>query len=209
MDLARSQVRWDAAATALLALGLGELVASRRQRSVVDPVGRVVVDKVPLRVVEETVRFLATWDKALVRAGIVASVVAAAERAAATYRPRPDGSVGRSAVVAAAGLGAYFAERLRLAAQIEELEPPGRRPTAASSGWTCASTKGRGSPRSWPAPSDRPPGAGGGIGCSSPQGGMSSRRGASPVTGPCRTRPPRRRFPDGTTGHHTVSVRAR
>ncbi len=122
MDGTGWQVRWDAAAAALLAVGLGELVASRRRRSIVDPIGRVVVDTVPLPVVEETVRFLATWDKPLVRAGIIASAVAATERAASTVRPRQAASTGWSALAAAAGLGAYLAGRRRLAAQVEELD---------------------------------------------------------------------------------------
>jgi DMSO/TMAO reductase YedYZ molybdopterin-dependent catalytic subunit len=118
-------VRWDAAATALLAVGLGELAASRRQRSIVDPVGRLVVDTAPLPVVEETVRFLATWDKPLVRAGVVTTVVATAERAVAALRPGPSRSAGWSAAAGAAGLAAYLAGRRSLAAHIEVLDAAG------------------------------------------------------------------------------------
>jgi DMSO/TMAO reductase YedYZ molybdopterin-dependent catalytic subunit len=118
VDTRGSQVRWDAAATALLAVGLGELAASRRQRSIVDPVGRLVVDHVPLPVVEATVKLIATWDKPMLRAGIVASVAATAERTAATLRPGTAGAPGWSALAAAAGLGAYVAGRRTLAADL-------------------------------------------------------------------------------------------
>ena len=119
MDLAGPQVRWDTAATAMLAIGLGELVASRRQRSIVDAVGGVVVDAAPIPVVEATVRLIGESDKPLIRAGIVASAVATAERAAATLRLGRVGSTGWSVLAAAAGLGAYLAGRRRLAAHIE------------------------------------------------------------------------------------------
>lgn len=119
MDATGSQVRWDAAATAVLAIGLGELLASRRQRSLVDPVGRVVVDTVPLPVVEATIRFLGTSDKPLLRAVIVTSAAAAVEPVAATVRREPAGSVGWSVVAATAGLGAYLAGRRRLTADLE------------------------------------------------------------------------------------------
>lgn len=118
MDTARTQVRWDAAAAAMLGIGLGELAASRRGRSIVDPVGRVVVDHVPLPVVEATVKLIATWDKPLLRAGIVASAVAAAERTAATVRPGSSASPGWSALAAAGGLGAYLAGRRQLTADL-------------------------------------------------------------------------------------------
>jgi DMSO/TMAO reductase YedYZ molybdopterin-dependent catalytic subunit len=122
VDATGSPVRWDAAATAVLAIGLGELVASRRQRSIVDPVGRVVVDRVPLPVVEATVRFVATWDKPLLRAGIVAGAAAAAERGAASLRLGQARSAGWSVLAATVGLGAYLAGRRELAAALDRLD---------------------------------------------------------------------------------------
>ncbi|MDX1658043.1 MAG: molybdopterin-dependent oxidoreductase [Nitriliruptorales bacterium] len=122
MDSAGSQVRWDAAGMAMLAIGVGELLASRRQRSIVDAVGRPVVDTVPIPVVEATVRLLGTSDKPALRAGIVASVVAMAERSVAALRPGSARSPGWSALAAAVGLGAYVAGRRRLAAHIERLD---------------------------------------------------------------------------------------
>lgn len=116
------QVSWSAAGMAMLAIGLGELVASRQQRSIVDAVGGLLVETAPIPVVEATVRFLGTWDKPLLRAGIVASAVAATERAAATLRPGPDGSMGRSVLAATAGLAAYLAGRRRLAVHIEMVD---------------------------------------------------------------------------------------
>ncbi len=122
MGAAGSKVRWNAAAAALLAVGLAELLASRRQRSVVDVPGRLLVDTVPLPVVEATVRFLATWDKPLLQAGVVGGAVVAAERVAAALGVRPSGPTAGSALAAASGLGAYLAARRRLAADVEQLD---------------------------------------------------------------------------------------
>ena len=135
-----ARLRVDAAATAMLVIGLGELVASRRQRSIVDPVGRVLVDTVPLPVVEATVRFLATWDKPLARAGIIATTVATTERIAATVRPAPARPAGGPALAAALGLGAYLAGRRRLAAHVRQLDAA--RPTIAVSEPLPAGTDG-------------------------------------------------------------------
>lgn len=108
-----SRVRWDAAAAALLVVGVGELAASGRRRSVVDAIGGVVVDAAPIPVVETTVRLVGATDKPLLRAGIVASATMAAERAAASLGPgrSPRWRTVASAVV---GLGAYLAGRRRL-----------------------------------------------------------------------------------------------
>ncbi len=122
----------QAAAVALLGAGLVELAASAAGRSVVDRVGRVVVDTTPLPVVEQAVRLTGTTDKPLLRATLVAGAAAGAGLVAdlvtqhrhdtRAIMPSPAG-----AVAAAAGLAAYTAGRRRLdrrrATQDEQRRP--------------------------------------------------------------------------------------
>jgi DMSO/TMAO reductase YedYZ molybdopterin-dependent catalytic subunit len=118
--------RTDAAALGLLALGAAELAAVARGSSIVDRVGRIAVDTTPLPVVEETIRFLGTTDKPLVRASALAGAAALAGLAGG--RLRPGRSSGRTALTAGtAGLAAYLAGRRRLDAR-REAQDVSRRP---------------------------------------------------------------------------------
>ncbi len=106
--------RVDAAGGALLLLGLTERVAATSGRSLVDLIGRVVVDLAPLPVVEETVRFIGTTDKPLVRANIVAgaAVVAGLATPSRGSSRRPLIGVAAGAI----GLAGYLSARRNLAA---------------------------------------------------------------------------------------------
>ncbi|MEJ7833423.1 MAG: molybdopterin-dependent oxidoreductase [Nocardioides sp.] len=65
------------AVTALAGLGAAEAVAAgSRSRSLVDAAGQVVVDVGPLPLVELTVKLFKTADKPVIRAAVVATVVA-------------------------------------------------------------------------------------------------------------------------------------
>ncbi|MGW0247943.1 molybdopterin-dependent oxidoreductase [Nocardia goodfellowii] len=66
-----------AAAVGVAALGLGEAIAAVRGGSLIDTVGRVLIDTVPIGVVEATVALSGRHDKAATRAGVGAGVVAA------------------------------------------------------------------------------------------------------------------------------------
>lgn len=106
--------RVDAAGGALLLLGLTERLASRSGDSLVDWIGQVVVDLVPLPVVEESIRFLGTTDKPALRANLVAGAALAAGLAT-PGRQHPRGPV-VGAVAGAIGLAGYLSARRRLAA---------------------------------------------------------------------------------------------
>ncbi|WP_194819172.1 molybdopterin-dependent oxidoreductase [Nocardia sp. XZ_19_385] len=66
-----------AAAVGVAALGLGEAVAAARGGSLIDTIGRVLIDTVPIPVVEATVVISGRHDKAATRTGVGAGVVAA------------------------------------------------------------------------------------------------------------------------------------
>lgn len=68
---------WPAAAVAGLAgLGLGEVTAAAQGRSLIDALGRVVVDTSPRGLVDLTVRLLGSKDKAAIRVSVGATVIA-------------------------------------------------------------------------------------------------------------------------------------
>ncbi|MGX1805264.1 molybdopterin-dependent oxidoreductase [Nocardia sp. NPDC055321] len=67
----------SAAAVGLGALGAGELVAAARGGSMLDGVGRLLADTVPITVVEEMVAKSGKHDKEATRFGVAAGVVAA------------------------------------------------------------------------------------------------------------------------------------
>jgi hypothetical protein len=54
-------------ARVVAAVGLAELALSRRGRSLLDDMGKVVVDRAPIPVIELGVRLLGTTDKPLLR----------------------------------------------------------------------------------------------------------------------------------------------
>ncbi|GAB2775730.1 hypothetical protein GCM10027020_31190 [Nocardioides salsibiostraticola] len=109
--------RVDTAGGVLLLLGLTERGAAISGRSLVDAIGRVVVDRVPLPVVEETVRFLGTTDKPFLRANLVGGVALAAGLAAPSSPSRGQSRGPMLGVVAGAiGLAAYVSSRRHLAA---------------------------------------------------------------------------------------------
>lgn len=108
-----SSMRVDAAGGALLLLGVVEKIASTKGQSLVDRIGRVVVDIAPLPVVEETVRFIGTTDKPLVRANIVGGTALIAGLAAPGRGPSRGPLIG--AIAGAVGLAGYISARRRLA----------------------------------------------------------------------------------------------
>lgn len=83
-------------------------------RSLVDAIGRVVVDRVPLPVVEEAVRFMGTTDKPALRANLVGGAALAAGLAAPSRTQARGPMLG--VVAGAIGLAAYVSSRRHLAA---------------------------------------------------------------------------------------------
>ncbi|MFD0362841.1 molybdopterin-dependent oxidoreductase [Nocardia sp. GCM10030253] len=67
-----------AAAVGVAALGVGEVIAATRGDSLIDAIGRVLTDTVPVPVVEATVALSGRHDKPAVRIGVGAGAVAAA-----------------------------------------------------------------------------------------------------------------------------------
>ncbi|WP_157556986.1 hypothetical protein, partial [Nocardia acidivorans] len=66
-----------AAAVGLGALGAGELLAAARGGSVIDGIGRLLADTVPVRVVETVVARSGRHDKQATRGGVAVNIVAA------------------------------------------------------------------------------------------------------------------------------------
>ncbi|WP_146251253.1 molybdopterin-dependent oxidoreductase [Nocardia tenerifensis] len=89
-----------AAAVGAAALGVGEAIAATRGGSLIDTLGRAVIDVVPVPIVETTVAMSGKHDKIVTRLGIGAGAVAATVGLAAL----PDRV--RTAVTAASGVGA-------------------------------------------------------------------------------------------------------
>ncbi|MEV0250831.1 molybdopterin-dependent oxidoreductase [Nocardia sp. NPDC050712] len=91
-----------AAAVGVAALGLGEAIAAARGGSLIDTIGRALIDTVPIPVVEATVVISGRHDKAATRAGVGAGAVAAtAAISALPPRLRLPGVVAAGAATAA------------------------------------------------------------------------------------------------------------
>lgn len=99
----------------IAAVGLAEFAATRVGASVLDRLGRVVVDTGPLPLVERTVQVLGTSDKPVIRASVAATaslVIAAVLDRLGSPRPSRRGAVAATAV----GVGALVAARRSLRA---------------------------------------------------------------------------------------------
>ncbi|MFI6165300.1 molybdopterin-dependent oxidoreductase [Nocardia sp. NPDC051052] len=70
--------RVGAAAVGVAALGVGEAIAATRGGSLIDTVGRALIDAVPVPVVEAAVAMSGRHDKVATRLGVAAGVVAGA-----------------------------------------------------------------------------------------------------------------------------------
>uniref|UniRef100_UPI0024584ABD hypothetical protein n=1 Tax=Nocardia brasiliensis TaxID=37326 RepID=UPI0024584ABD len=69
--------RLGAAAVGIAALGVGEAIATTRGGSLIDTLGRAMIDVSPVPVVEATVALSGRHDKAATRLGVGAGAVAA------------------------------------------------------------------------------------------------------------------------------------
>lgn len=114
------------AARTAFAVGLVELAAAGADRSAVDRIGRAVIDRVPIPVAEETVRFVGLADKPLLRAaltGALGGLGAAVGGALGRGRPRASrGRAGGDAALAIAGVAAFVGARARLAGRRTQRE---------------------------------------------------------------------------------------
>ncbi|MFC9895302.1 molybdopterin-dependent oxidoreductase [Nocardia sp. NPDC127579] len=131
-----------AAAVGVAALGLGEVVAAARGGSLLDTIGRAMIDTAPIPVVEATVAMSGRHDKAATRAGVGAGVVAAtAVLGGLPGRIRVPGALAAGAATGALAAGRSAAGVLGAAAATGVIATGlGRRPRTVfgALGWAAA-----------------------------------------------------------------------
>lgn len=103
-------------------VGVTELVLARRGRSLLDTMGKVVVDRSPIPVIELGVRLLGTTDKPLLRLQMLSTIVGAGAVVSARAEVEPASSR-RTAALAAIGAASLVAADRSLAARRPETLP--------------------------------------------------------------------------------------
>jgi DMSO/TMAO reductase YedYZ molybdopterin-dependent catalytic subunit len=103
-------------------VGVTELVLARRGRSLLDTMGKVVVDRAPIPVIELGVRLLGTTDKPLLRLQMLSTIVGAGALVSARAGAQP-ASPRRTATLVAIGAASLVAADRSLAARRPETRP--------------------------------------------------------------------------------------
>ena len=115
-------------ARALAVVGVTELALSRRGHSLLDTMGKVVVDRAPIPVIELGVRLLGTTDKPLLRLQMLGALVGGGAVAGRGAQASPR----RTAALAAIGAASLVAADRSLAARRPQTAPAMASPSSSS-----------------------------------------------------------------------------